>query len=77
MLYTNTKAQVLFSDSDTPIFDIFAEVLQDDTFAPYLFVIAIDYAMRLATEKPKLGFTLQKARSRRYPAQTYHTIFNL
>ena len=68
-LYTNTMAQVLSPDGDSGFFEILAGVLQGDTLAPYLFIISLDYAMRIATDnRTDLGFTLKKSRSRRYPA---------
>ena len=48
MMYTNTTAQVLSPDGDTDFFEILAGVLQGDTLAPYLFIIALDYTMRQA-----------------------------
>ena len=55
----------------TDFFDIVAGVLQGDTLAPYILITCLDYVLRtsLDTIKEK-GFTLRKARSRRYPAQT-------
>ena len=39
--------------------------------APFLFIISLDYAMRIATKvKVSLGFTSAKSRSRRHPAVT-------
>ena len=68
ILYTDTLAKVLSPDGDTDLFEILAGVLQGDTLAPYLFIIALDYAMRIATkDELSVGFTLTKARSRRYP----------
>ena len=44
--------------------------MQGDTLAPFLFIIALDYAMRIATrDETSIGFTLSKARSKRYPAE--------
>ena len=40
-MYTDTKANV----GETELFDILAGVLQGDTLAPYLFIIALDYAL--------------------------------
>ena len=71
ILYTNTEAQVLSPDGDTDFFKILAGVLQGDTLAPFLFIIALDYAMRIATKDEKsVGFTLTEASSKRYPAIT-------
>ena len=46
ILYKDTEAQVITPDSDTEFFEILAEVLQGDTLAPFLFIIALDYALR-------------------------------
>ena len=59
MVYTNTTAQVLSRDGDAEFFEILTGVLQGDTLAPYLFIVALDYAMRQAIGyKSILGFTL-------------------
>ena len=71
MLYKNTKVKVHFPDGDTDYFDIVASVLQGDTFAPYLFIISLDYVLTTSVDKIKEnGFKLTKERSRRYPAKT-------
>ena len=62
-------------DGDTELFDILAGVLHGDTLAPYLFIICLDYALRVsADDNNNLGLTLTKARSRRYPAKTISDI---
>ena len=71
MLYRNTKVKVRSLDGDTDYFDIVAGVLQGDTLAPYLFIICVDYVLRMSIGKMKdNGFKLAKERSRRYSAQT-------
>ena len=71
MLYRNTKVKVCSPDVDTGYFDIVAGVLQGDTLAPYLFIICLNYVLRMFIGKIKVnGFKLTKERSRRYPAQT-------
>ena len=46
-------------------------MLQGDTLAPYLFIIGLDYVLRMSIDKMKdNGFKLTKERSRRYSAQT-------
>ena len=71
MLYKNTKVKVRSPDVDTDYFDIAAGVLQRDTLAPYLFIICLDYMLRLSIDIIKNNsFMLAKERSRRYPAQT-------
>ena len=62
MMYTNATAQVLSPDGDTEFFEILAGVLQGDTLAPYLFIIALDYAIRRAVgNENNLGFTLDRS----------------
>ena len=52
-------------------FDIVAGVLRGDTLAPYLFIICLDYVLRMSIVIMKdNGFKLAKERSRRYSAQT-------
>ena len=71
MLYRNTKVKVRSPDGDTDYFDIVAGLLHGDTFAPYLFIICLDYVLRTSLNKIKEeGFKLTKDRSRRYPAKT-------
>lgn len=62
-LYKNTKSLVKFSD--TSFFDIKTAVLQDDTFAPFLyFFIPLDYVLKTSLEKHRhLGFTLSPKHS--------------
>ena len=65
------KVKVHSPDGDTDYFDIVAVVLQRDTLAPYLFIICLDYVLRMTTDLMKdNSFKLAKRRSRRYPAQT-------
>ena len=65
MLYKNTKVRVCSSDGDTDYFDIVEGVLQEDTLAPYLFMICLEYALRTSIDIMKdNGFKLAKERSR-------------
>ena len=68
-IYTNTKAKVLSPDGETDVFEITMGVLQGDTLAPFLFVIALDFAMRKAIEE-QFGFTITPKQSRRIQAKT-------
>ena len=47
MLYKNTKVKVHSPDGDIDYFDIVAGVLPGDTLAPYLFIICLDYVLRM------------------------------
>ena len=59
MLYRNTKVKVRSQDGDTDHFDIVVGVLQEDTLAPYLFIICMDYVLRTSIDKMKNnGFKL-------------------
>ena len=61
--------QVLSPDGNTEFFKILAGVLQGDTLAPFLFIVALDYALRIATSiPPETGFTLTPCRSKRSQA---------
>ena len=58
-------------DGDTEYSDIVAGVLQEDTLAPYLFIICLDYVLRISIDKIREnGFELTKKRSRWYPEKT-------
>ena len=69
MLYT-PKSKVRSPFGDIDYFNIVAGVVQGDTLAPYLFIICLDYMLRISIDKIKEnGFKLTKERSRRYPAK--------
>ena len=71
ILYRNTKVKVRSPDGDTEYFDIVAGVQQGDTLAPYLFIICLDYVLRISIDKIREnGFELTKKISRRHPAKT-------
>ena len=65
--YARTRAKVCSPDGETDYFDISAGVLQGDTLAPFLFIVALDYALRCAVDgrEEELGFILVPRRSRR------------
>ena len=71
-MYSNTRAKVVTPDGDTEEFRITAGVLQGDTLAPFLFVIVLDYALRMAIDgkEGELGLTLTPRRSSRQRAST-------
>ena len=71
ILYRNTKVKVRSPDGDIDYFNIVAEVLQGDIFAPYLFIICLDYVLKTSIDKIKENvFELIKKRNRRYPAKS-------
>ena len=56
---------------ETYCFNIVVGMLQVDALAPYLFIICLDYMLRMSIDLMKEnGFKLAKERSKRYPAQT-------
>ena len=69
-LHSNSKAQVISPDGITETFLIQNGVLQGDNLAPFLFIIALDYAMRLAIDgrESEIGFEIERKKSRRHPA---------
>ena len=70
LLYTNNSASVLSPDGETKPFDIKAGILQGDTLAPFLFIMVVDYILRLSLDTSKDKGLLFKARcSSRHPAE--------
>ena len=70
LLYTGTRGQIVTPDGITNSFEISTGVLQGDTLAPSLFVLVIEYCMRLALgESTDAGFTITPAWSRRVKAK--------
>ena len=72
LMYSKTMAKVISPDGETELFEILAGVLQGDTLAPYLFAIVIDYCMLRAIngDEERLGFTIERRRSRRIGPKT-------
>ena len=69
-LYTNTSATIITPDGETNLFEIVAGVLQGDTLAPFLFILVLDYVLRLSLDSmQEKGIEIQPRRSRRYPAE--------
>ena len=70
ILYKNRKAMICSLDGDIDFFDIAAGVFQGDTLVPYLFIIFLDYILKMSIDLIKEnGFTLKKARSRQHTAE--------
>ena len=64
--------KILYSDTSATVHrsDICAEILQGDTLAPFLFMIVLDYVLRMSVDKMKdSGLEIHPRRSTRYPAQ--------
>ena len=69
-MYEGTRAKVVTPDGISEEFEILAGVQQGDTLAPFLFIIALDYALRKAIngQEQDLGFTITPRKSGRNPA---------
>ena len=60
MLYKNMKAIVGSPGGDTDFFNKVARVLQENTFATYLFILCLDYILRTSVDLIKEnGFILK------------------
>ena len=70
VMYTDTSSTILTTDGETPSFSILAGILQGDTLAPFLFIIVVDYVMRISVDTmSENGYQLHPRRSSRHPAQ--------
>ena len=67
-MYSCTSATVFTSDGQSDPFDITAGVLQGDTLSPFLFVIVVDYIMRLTVPDSSVGFRWKRHEGSRRPA---------
>ncbi|CAJ1084384.1 PREDICTED: uncharacterized protein LOC103374843 [Xyrichtys novacula] len=69
-MYKGTRTKVVTSDGISEEFEILAGVQQVDSLAPFLFIIARDYALRKAFNgrEQELNFTITPRKSRRSPA---------
>ena len=68
-LYSDTSATVLSPDGETEAFDICAGILQGDTLAPFLFIIVLDYVLRMSVDKINdNGLEIHPRMSSRNPA---------
>ena len=69
VLYTNTSSSVLTHDGETSSFNITASILQGDTLAPFLFILVVDYIMRLSADTiSEKVLEYQPRKSTRHPA---------
>ena len=69
-LYMNTEATFITPDGETEFFKISTGVLQGDTLAPFIFIIVLDYVLRLSLDPlNNRGLQIRPRRSRRHPAQ--------
>ena len=54
------------SDRDSDFFDVFKKILQEDTLARFLFMICLDFGLRMPIDlmKKRKDFPLIKAKSK-------------
>ena len=65
MLYNNTRAMVRSPDGDTLSSRLPPECYREDTLAPFIFIICLDYILKILLDNDReLGFTLTERRSR-------------
>ena len=70
MLNKNTKVKVHSPDGDT---DFVAGVLREDTLAPYLFIICLDYVLWMVIDLMKEnGFMIKKGKKQMIPCTNYY-----
>ena len=70
LLYTDTSSTIVTSDGETPPIPILAGILQGDTLAPFLFIIVVDYILRMSIDRiSSCGYELQPRKSSRFPAK--------
>ena len=69
-LYINTSATIISPDGETDSFEVKAGVLQGDTLAPFLFIVVLDYVLRISLDNiEEKGLLLKPRQSSRHPAQ--------
>ena len=69
VLYTNTESTILTPDGETEPFSILSGILQGDTLAPFLFIIVVDYILRMSVDKNHTkGYELKPRLGSRHPA---------
>ena len=70
LLYTNNTSTVLSPDGETPPIDIKAGILQGDTLAPILFIVVVDYVLRMSLDLSKeKGLEIKPRTSQRHQAE--------
>ena len=66
--YKYTKSIVRSDDGDTECITITGGVLQCDTQAPFLFIIYLDYVLKMSLDRENVvGFIFSERKIRRHP----------
>ena len=66
-MYQGTRAAVMTPDGLSDLFSTSSGVLQGDTLAPFLFVLLLDWVLRIALPSADDGFLLHRRVGRRFP----------
>ena len=70
LMYTNNTSTILSPDGETAPIDIKARILQGDTLAPFLFIMVVDYVLRMSLDLSKdKGLEIKPRVSTRHPAE--------
>ena len=54
VLYTDTSSSILFSDGETESFSIITGILEGNTLTPFLFIVVVDYILRMSVDTIKI-----------------------
>ena len=69
-MYTDNSSTVMTTDGETQAFPTLAGILQGDTLAPFLFIMVVDYIMRVSVDTiAEKGYLLDPRRGSRQPAE--------
>ena len=70
-LHKNTNSTVQIANiSNTDFFEVVTGVFQENTLAPYLFIVCLEYTQQISRDvHSELGLTFTKSRSSRYTAK--------
>ena len=63
LMYTNNTSTVLSPDGETAPIDIKAGILQGDTLAPFLFIMVVDYVLRMSLDLSRIKVLRSNQRS--------------
>ena len=70
VMYTDSTSTVMTTDGETQPFSTLAGILQGDTLAPFLFIMVVDYVMRVSIDSiSEKGYQLHPKRGSRQPAE--------
>ena len=70
VMYTDSTSTIMTADGETQPFSTLAGTLQGDTLAPFLFIMVVDYVMRVSIDTiSEKGYQLHPKRGSRQPAE--------